>query len=128
MIHVHGYSGSFDDETRALAGEVALVMGGHRHLDALGVDPDRRVRLGAITPALERLRELPEGADALVVASGDPGFHGVLRRIRLEGWPVTVRPAPTSVSLPFAPVGLPWAGRARACAHRGRGPRHDRRA
>ncbi|WP_296141042.1 precorrin-3B C(17)-methyltransferase [uncultured Tessaracoccus sp.] len=117
MIHVHGYSGSFDDETRALAGEVALVMGGHRHLDALGVDPDRRVRLGAITPALERLRELPEGADALVVASGDPGFHGVLRRIRLEGWPVTVRPAPTSVSLAFAAVGLPWEDAVVVSAH-----------
>lgn len=108
MIHIHGYSGTFTEATRKLANEVAVVMGGDRHLDALDVEPERRIRLGAITPALERLRELPEGSEALVIASGDPGFHGVLRRIRLEGWPVTVVPAPTSVSLAFAAVGLPW--------------------
>ena len=117
MIHVHGYSGTFSPETVELASKVAVVMGGDRHLDALGIEPKRRIRLGAISPALEKLRELPEGSDALVIASGDPGFHGVLRRIRLEGWPVTVLPAPTSVSLAFAAVGLPWEDAEIVSAH-----------
>lgn len=117
MIHVHGYSGSFDADTLALAARATMVMGGDRHLDALGIEPERRIRLGAITPALARLDELPDGAEVLVIASGDPGFYGVLRRIRLASWPVTVKPAPTSVSLAFAAVGLPWEDAVVVSAH-----------
>ena len=40
MIHVHGYLGEISPATRSLAGRVALVVGGRRHLDALGVPDD----------------------------------------------------------------------------------------
>ena len=82
MIHVHGYLGEISPATRSLAERVALVVGGRRHLDALGVPDERRVVLGALSPAVERLKALPDGDDALVLASGDPGFHGIVRRLR----------------------------------------------
>ncbi|WGT46172.1 precorrin-3B C(17)-methyltransferase [Tessaracoccus lacteus] len=108
MIHVHGYLGGLSAETRALAASSALVVGGRRHLADLGVEPERQVVLGALTPAIERLAALGADEDALVIASGDPGFHGILRRLRLAGLPVTVAPAVSSVSAAFAAVALPW--------------------
>ena len=108
MIHVHGYLGELSDDTRALAKDAALVVGGRRHLADLGVAPERQVVLGALTPALERLGALRPDQDALVVASGDPGFHGIVRRIRLAGHQVRVRPAVSSVAAAFAAVALPW--------------------
>jgi precorrin-3B C17-methyltransferase/precorrin-6y C5,15-methyltransferase (decarboxylating) CbiE subunit len=108
MIHVHGYLGELSDDTRALAEAAALVVGGRRHLADLGVGPERQVVLGALTPALERLGALRPDQDALVVASGDPGFHGIVRRIRMAGHQVRVRPAVSSVAAAFAAVALPW--------------------
>ena len=108
MIHVHGYLGEVSQATRELARTCALVVGGRRHLDSLEIAEERRVVLGALTPALASLSRLEPGQDALVIASGDPGFHGILRRIRLDGHEVKVQPAVTSVAAAFAAVGLPW--------------------
>lgn len=108
MIHIHGYLGEISPATRELARTCTLVVGGLRHLDTLEVPEGRRVVLGALTPALERLSHLEPGEDALVLASGDPGFHGIARRIRLDGHQVIVQPAVTSVGAAFAAVALPW--------------------
>ncbi len=108
MIHVHGYLGEISPATHELARTAHLVVGGRRHLDSLDVPEERRVILGALTPALERLSHLQPGQDALVLASGDPGFHGIVRRIRLDGHEVNVQPAVTSVAAAFAAVALPW--------------------
>lgn len=117
MIHVHGYLGRLAPETAALAERAALVVGGRRHLDALGVEESRRVVLGALSPALEQLRALPEGGEALVIASGDPGFHGIVRRLRAEGFALAVRPAVSSVAAAFAAVALPWDDAVVVSAH-----------
>ncbi|MHA6510492.1 precorrin-3B C(17)-methyltransferase [Tessaracoccus sp. Y1736] len=117
MIHVHGYLGEISPATRSLAGRVALVVGGRRHLDALGVPDERRVVLGALSPAVERLKALPDGDDALVLASGDPGFHGIVRRLREEGLDLAVTPAVSSVAAAFAAVALPWDDAVVVSAH-----------
>jgi len=117
MIHVHGYLGEISPATRSLAGRVALVVGGRRHLDALGVPDERRVLLGALSPAVERLKALPDGDDALVLASGDPGFHGIVRRLREEGLDLAVTPAVSSVAAAFAAVALPWDDAVVVSAH-----------
>lgn len=117
MIHVHGYLGQISPATRQLADRCALVVGGRRHLEAMGIPEERRVVLGAITPALERLAALGPDQDALVIASGDPGFHGILRRIRQEGHAVTVQPAVTSAAAAFAAVALPWDDAVVVSAH-----------
>lgn len=117
MIEVHGYLGEISPHTREVAQRAALVVGGRRHLDSLGVDEARRVVLGGITPAVARLKELDDGELALVIASGDPGFHGIVRRLRAEGFDLTVRPAVSSVAAAFGAVALPWDDAVVVSAH-----------
>ncbi len=95
--------------------EVALLVGGTRLLDAvrdrIGTPPTATatVTLGAdLGPALDAIAAEP--ATVAVLASGDPGFFGIVRALAARFGPATldVRPAPSSVSLAFARLGLPW--------------------
>jgi precorrin-6Y C5,15-methyltransferase (decarboxylating) len=105
----------------ALAG-ARLVVGAARHLAAAAV-PDaaasrETVVLGPLEPALRRIRAAVRAGDRVVVlASGDPGFFGIVRRLRAEGLPVRVLPAVSSVAAAFARAGLPWDGAAVVTAH-----------
>nr|WP_088964568.1 precorrin-6y C5,15-methyltransferase (decarboxylating) subunit CbiE [Micromonospora purpureochromogenes] len=101
-----------------------LVVGAARHLAAVPVPPGcPTVTLGPLTPALDRLRSaVAAGAHAVVLASGDPGFFGIVRRLRAAGLPLRVLPAVSSVAAAFARAGLPWDGAAVVTAH-GRDPR-----
>lgn len=117
MITVYGYAGAPSAELRAAAAEAELVVGGQRHLDALAVPDEKRVVLGRIAPAIEALAALPNAAKAVVVASGDPLFYGVVRRIRAAGLPVRVVPTVTSLQLAFAAVALPWDDALLVSAH-----------
>ncbi|MFI2647977.1 precorrin-6y C5,15-methyltransferase (decarboxylating) subunit CbiE [Micromonospora fulviviridis] len=107
----------------ALAG-AGLVVGAARHLAAVPVPPGCvTVVLGPLAPALDRLAAaVAAGTPAVVLASGDPGFFGILRRLRAVGLPVRVLPAVSSVAAAFARAGLPWDGAAVVTAH-GRDPR-----
>ncbi|MCW3815248.1 precorrin-6Y C5,15-methyltransferase (decarboxylating) subunit CbiT, partial [Micromonospora sp. DR5-3] len=49
--------------------------------------------------------------------SGDPGFFGIVRRVRAAGLPVRVLPAVSSVAATFARAGLSWDGAAVVSAH-----------
>lgn len=108
MIRVHGYLGRIDERLRREAAAADLVVGGRRHLDALAVPEDRRLVLGPIGPAVEAMRALPGDARVVVVASGDPLFFGVVRRLRAAGLAVEVVPEITSVQAAFAAVAVPW--------------------
>ncbi|WIY82195.1 precorrin-6y C5,15-methyltransferase (decarboxylating) subunit CbiE [Propionimicrobium sp. PCR01-08-3] len=108
MITVFGYIGSPSAELRDAAADAALVVGGRRHLDALNIPEERRVVLGAIAPAIEAIQALPDAAKVVVIASGDPLFYGVVRRMRVAGLKVRVIPVVTSLQLAFAAVALPW--------------------
>jgi len=94
-----------------------LVVGGARHLAAAPVpDTARTIRLGALGSAVEVLRK--HGGHAVVLASGDPGFFGVVRRLRAEGLDIgRVIPAVSSVSAAFAAAGLDWDDAAVVSAH-----------
>ncbi|GGR94727.1 precorrin-6y C5,15-methyltransferase subunit CbiE [Micromonospora fulviviridis] len=107
----------------ALAG-AGLVVGAARHLAAVPVPPGcATVVLGPLAPALDRLAAaVAAGTPAVVLASGDPGFFGIVRRLRAAGLPVRVLPAVSSVAAAFARAGLPWDGAAVVTAH-GRDPR-----
>lgn len=117
MITVYGYLGTPRPALVDAAASAALVVGGRRHLDALAVPDGRRVILGRIDPAIDALRALPEGADAVVVASGDPLFYGVVRRLRAAGLPVRVVPEVGSLQAVFAAVALPWDDALLVSAH-----------
>ncbi|WP_329009536.1 precorrin-6y C5,15-methyltransferase (decarboxylating) subunit CbiE [Micromonospora rifamycinica] len=101
-----------------LAG-AGLVVGAARHLAAVPVPPDvETVVLGPLAPALDRLTAAhAAGLPTVVLASGDPGFFGVVRRLRAAGLPVRVLPAVSSVAAAFARAGLDWDGTVVVTAH-----------
>ncbi|MGC4782657.1 precorrin-6y C5,15-methyltransferase (decarboxylating) subunit CbiE [Micromonospora zamorensis] len=101
-----------------------LVVGAARHLAAVPVPPGAdTVTLGPLAPAVHRLAEaVAAGVPAVVLASGDPGLFGIVRRLRAAGLPLRVVPAVSSVAAAFARAGLPWDGAAVVTAH-GRDPR-----
>jgi precorrin-6Y C5,15-methyltransferase (decarboxylating) len=92
----------------ALAG-ATLVAGGARHLAAAGGAVDagaERVVLGDVPAAVARLAA--HVGPAVVVASGDPGFFGIVRALRRAGLTPAVVPAVSSVAHAFARLGMAW--------------------
>jgi precorrin-6Y C5,15-methyltransferase (decarboxylating) len=100
----------------------ALVAGGERHLAEHAPDGAPTVRLaGDLAPALDRL--VASDGPAVVLASGDPGFFGIVRALaeRVGRERLEVLPAVSSVSAAFARAGLPWDDALVVSAH-GRAP------
>ncbi|MEV1160206.1 precorrin-6y C5,15-methyltransferase (decarboxylating) subunit CbiE, partial [Micromonospora chokoriensis] len=96
-----------------------LVVGAARHLAAVTVPAGAdTVTLGPLAPALHRLADaVAARVPAVVLASGDPGLFGIVRRLRAAGLPLRVVPAVSSVAATFARAGLPWDGAAVVTAH-----------
>ncbi|MFE9185904.1 precorrin-6y C5,15-methyltransferase (decarboxylating) subunit CbiE [Micromonospora haikouensis] len=107
----------------ALAG-ARLAVGAARHLAAVALPAGcATVTLGPLAPALARVAAaVAAGTPTVVLASGDPGLFGIVRRLRAQGLPLRVLPAVSSVAAAFARAGLPWDGAAVVTAH-GRDPR-----
>ncbi len=108
MITVIGYDGSplSADAVKALE-SATLVVGGRRHLDASPVPAGTpTVVMGDVLAALDALTKAD--GDAVVLASGDPGFFGIVRALHERGLDLRVVPAVSSVALAFARAGLPW--------------------
>ncbi|MGH8932814.1 MAG: precorrin-6y C5,15-methyltransferase (decarboxylating) subunit CbiE [Egibacteraceae bacterium] len=109
---------------KALA-EAALVVGGARHLEAVAAllaPQHRTVAVGGdLEPVLGALASEPGPAVAL--ASGDPGFFGIVRTLAQRFGPSALRviPGVSSVASAFARAGLSWDDAVVASAH-GRDP------
>jgi len=108
VITVIGYDGSpLSAAARKAVDAATLVVGGRRHLDAVGVrDGVATVVMGDVAAAVDAAAA--HDGDVAVLASGDPGFFGIVRRLRAAGVEPVVHPAVSSVALAFARVGLPW--------------------
>ncbi|MGC9377506.1 precorrin-6y C5,15-methyltransferase (decarboxylating) subunit CbiE [Streptomyces sp. MH13] len=104
-----------------VAAGAELVVGGRRHLDAVRLpDGAERVVLGALAPALDTVAEyVAQGRRVVVLASGDPGFFGIVRVLAERFGPkrLDVRPGVSSVAAAFARAGLPWDDAVVASAH-----------
>ncbi|MDA8318827.1 MAG: precorrin-6y C5,15-methyltransferase (decarboxylating) subunit CbiE [Actinomycetota bacterium] len=124
VITVIGLDGSrLTDEAADAVATAGLVVGGRRQLAAISLAAGARaMTLGPLAPALDALAAHRAG-DAVVLASGDPGFFGILRCLRERGLACTVLPAVSSVSLAFARAMIPWDDAQVVSAH-GRDPRH----
>ena len=136
MITVVGMDGSpLSPRAEAALAAATLVAGARRHLAAVsalapvhsrpaatanGLPQARVVVLGELAPALDALAA--HDGDAVVLASGDPGFFGIVRALRERGLACTVLPAVSSIAAAFARAGLPWDDAAVVSAH-GRDPR-----
>jgi len=98
-----------------------LVVGGRRHLEAAPVPADaERVVLGPLAPALDVIERYLEKSDRVVVlASGDPGFFGIVRVLaeRFGSHRLDVRPGVSSVAAAFARAGVPWDDAVVVSAH-----------
>jgi precorrin-6B C5,15-methyltransferase / cobalt-precorrin-6B C5,C15-methyltransferase len=120
MITVVGMDGSaLGPQAEAALAAATLVAGARRHL-TVAPHRARTVVLGELAPALDALAA--HDGDAVVLASGDPGFFGIVRALRERGLKLTVLPAVSSVAQAFARAGLPWDDAMVVSAH-GRDPR-----
>ncbi|CAL9405121.1 precorrin-6y C5,15-methyltransferase (decarboxylating) subunit CbiE [Streptomyces sp. enrichment culture] len=103
-----------------------LVVGGRRHLEAVALpEAAERIVLGPLAPALDTIGEYVEKDRCVVVlASGDPGFFGIVRALAERFGPerLDVRPGVSSVATAFSRAGLPWEDAVVVSAH-GRDPR-----
>jgi len=100
----------------------ALVAGGERHLAEHAPAGAATVRLtGDLALAIGQLAAA--AGPAVVLASGDPGFFGIVRALaeRVGRERLEVLPAVSSVSAAFARAGLPWDDALVVSAH-GRAP------
>jgi precorrin-6B C5,15-methyltransferase / cobalt-precorrin-6B C5,C15-methyltransferase len=119
--------GMLAPEAQAALRAARVVVGGRRHLAVL--------ELWGVTEAAPELLEITADTAALVgsirarvtsgagpvcvLASGDPGFFGIVRTLlsTLDRRQLRVYPAVTSVAAAFARVGLPWDDAVVVSAH-----------
>ncbi len=122
-ISIIGLDGSpLSAATEETLNRAEAIAGGRRHLEASGVEPERSVVLeGDLSDAMSRLEVANSAA---VLASGDPGYFGIVRALaeRFGSEDLDVSPAVSSVVLAFARAGIPWDDAVTVCAH-GRDPR-----
>ncbi|MER6092972.1 precorrin-6y C5,15-methyltransferase (decarboxylating) subunit CbiE [Streptomyces bluensis] len=113
------------DATEALAG-ATVVVGARRHLEATGLPRTvERIVLGPLAPALDAIQEHLEKGEKdeerriVVLASGDPGFFGIVRVLsqRFGARLLDVRPGVSSVATAFARAGLSWDDAVVVSAH-----------
>jgi precorrin-6B C5,15-methyltransferase / cobalt-precorrin-6B C5,C15-methyltransferase len=85
----------------------SAVAGAPRHFAATPVPAEaERIPLKRLDLALDTIGAHP--GPVAVLASGDPGFFGIVRALRARGITPVVLPAVSSVALAFARLGLDW--------------------
>jgi precorrin-6Y C5,15-methyltransferase (decarboxylating) len=108
------------EATRALAA-ADLVAGAPRHLETAQLPPGaERIEIKRLDDALDAI--CAASGRVAVLASGDPGFFGIVRALRARGITPKVLPGVSSVALAFARLGLDWDDALVVSAH-GRNPR-----
>ena len=97
------------------------VIGAPRHLRVVPVPPHAEpIKLRHLDETLDAISTHP--GPTVVLASGDPGFFGIVRALRARGITPNVIPAVSSVADAFARIGLDWDDALVVSAH-GRDPR-----
>ncbi|HMC39325.1 MAG TPA: precorrin-6y C5,15-methyltransferase (decarboxylating) subunit CbiE [Acidimicrobiales bacterium] len=125
IVGVHG--GCWFGPAAGRAVEQAdVVIASARHLESVAVAPGcPSEEMGPdVHAALDRVAAWRAGGRRVcVLASGDPGFFGIVRlaALRFGAGGLRIHPAPSSVSLAFARAGLHWDDSAVVSAH-GRHP------
>ena len=111
----------FGPEATAALAAAGLVVGAPRHLNNAAIPPGaERKEFKHLDDALDAVGASP--GQVAVLASGDPGFFGIVRALRARGIEPDVIPATSSVTLAFARLGLDWDDALVISAH-GRDPK-----
>jgi precorrin-6B C5,15-methyltransferase / cobalt-precorrin-6B C5,C15-methyltransferase len=112
MIGLHGgqwFGGAAGEALR----QATVIIGAPRHLDALPPELNG-VRVALAAPVSRALDQIALNRDrqerVCVLVSGDPGFFGLARlaAARLAPDRLIEHPAPSSVALAFARIGVHW--------------------
>jgi precorrin-6Y C5,15-methyltransferase (decarboxylating) len=88
-----------------------VLAGGERHLDFFPDHPGEKIRLKSpLDPVLDHVGEISREKRTAVLASGDPFFFGIGRRLaeRLGRDRILAMPNVTTVQALFARLGEPW--------------------
>ncbi|HEY2520833.1 MAG TPA: precorrin-6y C5,15-methyltransferase (decarboxylating) subunit CbiE [Streptosporangiaceae bacterium] len=99
--------GPLPPEAASALAAASAVAGASRHLAAVPLPAEaERILIGRLGLALDAIAAHP--GPVVVLASGDPGFFGIVRALRAHGITPAVFPAVSSVALAFARLGLDW--------------------
>jgi precorrin-6B C5,15-methyltransferase / cobalt-precorrin-6B C5,C15-methyltransferase len=96
---------------RSLVRRADLVVGAPRLLPLVDAGNAPTTAFGDLSDVIEAVGRIhASGGSPCVLASGDPGFFGIVRALasRFGAAALTVEPAPSSVAMAFARLGLPW--------------------
>lgn len=129
-IHVVGLAGDRPatadgldalDAATLVAGGIAPLAALRERFEARAAPPATIALTAPLAPVLERIAA--HDGPTVVLASGDPGWFGIVRSLgeRVASERLVVHPAPSSVSRAWASVGLPWDD-ARVVSAHSRGP------
>lgn len=116
--HAGGDDAGLPKPARTALEQADLVVGGRRHLAALAPAARRTVLVGDdLATVLDAIDAEP--GTVVVLASGDPGFFGMVRPLaaRFGAGRLEVHPAPSSVALAFARLGRSWDDAVVVSAH-----------
>ena len=118
LLGTESFGGAADAALRA----ADVVLGAGRLLDALDADVGgKRIEIGgALGEALELAGERRAlGERVCLLASGDPGFFGIVRlaAARFGSQALEIHPAPSSVAVAFARAGIHWDDAVVVSAH-----------
>lgn len=119
VVGMHGGEVFGAQARRALATADVLV-GSDRHLDCVVNDTAERWQFhGALKPLLDQVLAAAAERSVCLLASGDPGFFGIVRALgqMVEPERLQIFPAPSSVALAAARVGISWDDVAVVSAH-----------
>lgn len=118
VVGLHGGEW-FGRATGTALRESDVLIGSGRHLDLLpaGLGGERVALTTPVAAVLDLAEERQRAGERVcILSSGDPGFFG-LARLASARFPVTVHPAPSSVSLAFARIGVNWDDAVVVSAH-----------
>ena len=111
VVGMHGGE-VFGAAARLALAEADLLVGSGRHLAYVENTTAERWELhGALKPFLDRIATAADvGRQVCMLASGDPGFFGIVRALsaRMGADRLAVHPAPTSVAMALARLGMSW--------------------
>jgi precorrin-6B C5,15-methyltransferase / cobalt-precorrin-6B C5,C15-methyltransferase len=111
VVGMHGGE-VFGAAARLALAEADLLVGSGRHLAHVENAGAERWELhGALKPFLDRIAAAAnEGRQVCMLASGDPGFFGIVRSLAAHVGTdrLAVHPAPTSVAIALARLGMSW--------------------
>jgi precorrin-6B C5,15-methyltransferase / cobalt-precorrin-6B C5,C15-methyltransferase len=113
---------TFGPAARMALRDADVLVGSSRQLAGVSSSADvERIELsGPLADVLETIAaRAGESRRVCVLASGDPGFFGIVRSLAARVGPsrLSVHPAPSSVSLAFARLGLSWDDASVVSAH-----------